>query len=76
VYSLWPQAGSAVVQKRRSAERTAPRIACRAMAAGGASNLSSMTCGVIIGLACSTGGVHSQAWSTSDIGLGSKSGRG
>jgi hypothetical protein len=31
---------------------------------------------IISGSACSTGGVHSQAWSTSGIGLGSKSGRG
>jgi hypothetical protein len=31
---------------------------------------------IISGAACSTGGVHSQTWSTSDIGLGSKSGRG
>jgi hypothetical protein len=29
---------------------------------------------IISGSACSTGGVHSQAWSASGIGLGSKSG--
>jgi hypothetical protein len=31
---------------------------------------------IISGSACSTGGVHSQAWSTPGIGIGSKSGRG
>jgi hypothetical protein len=31
---------------------------------------------IISGSACSTGGVHSQAWSTLGIGIGSKSGRG